>query len=49
MSNNYKSEVLQDCGNTEAYREHVERTKNYTKEKWTEANDAVSKEKGLLR
>ena len=41
MSNNYKSEVLKDWGNTLAYREHEQKTKNYTKEKWTEANDGL--------
>ena len=28
-------------GNTAAYREHEQKTKNYTKEKWTEANDGL--------
>ena len=41
MSNNYKSEVLKDWGNTLAYREHEQKTKNYTKEKWAEANDGM--------
>ena len=41
MSNNYKSEVLKDWGNTLAYREHKQKTKNYTKEKWAEANDGL--------
>ena len=41
MSNNYKSEVLKDWGNTLVYREHEQKTKNYTKEKWTEANDGL--------
>ena len=41
MSNNYKSEVLKDWGNTLAYREHEQKTKNYTKEKWAEANDGL--------
>ena len=41
MSNNYKSEVLKDWGNTDAYREHEQKTKNYTKEKWAEANDGL--------
>ena len=41
MSNNYKSEVLKDWGNTLAYREHEQKTKNYTKEKWAEANDGI--------
>ena len=41
MSNNYKSEVLKDWGNTLAYREHKQKTKNYTKEKWAEANNGL--------
>ena len=41
MSNNYKSEVLKDWGNTLAYREHKQKIKNYTKEKWAEANDGL--------
>ena len=28
-------------GNTDAYREHEQKTKNYTKEKWAEANDGL--------
>ena len=28
-------------GNTDAYREHEQKTKNYTKEKWAEANDGM--------
>ena len=28
-------------GNTDAYREHEQKTKHYTKEKWTEANDGL--------
>ena len=28
-------------GNTAAYREHEQKTKNYTKEKWVEANDGL--------
>ena len=41
MGNNYKTEVLERWGNTEAYREHEQKTKNYTKEKWAEANDGL--------
>ena len=41
MSNNYKSEITQKWGNTVAYREHEEKTKHYTKEKWAEANDGL--------
>ena len=28
-------------GNTDAYREHEQKTKNYTKEKWVEVNDGL--------
>ena len=38
---NYKTEVRSCWGNTDAYREHKQKTKNYTKEKWTEANDGL--------
>lgn len=38
---NYENEVCSRWGNTDAYREHEQRTKNYTKEKWAEANDGL--------
>ena len=38
---NYDNEVRSRWGNTDAYREHEQKTKNYTKEKWTEANDGL--------
>ena len=38
---NYKTEARSRWGNTDAYREHEQKTKNYTKEKWTEANDGM--------
>ena len=38
---NYESEVRERWGNTDAYREHEQKTKNYTKEKWAEANDGL--------
>ena len=41
MSNNYEAEARSRWGNTDAYREHEPKTKNYTKEKWTEANDGL--------
>ena len=41
MKNNYEKEVCERYGNTEAYREHTEKTKNYTKEKWAEANEGL--------
>ena len=36
---NYDLEVKQRFGNTDAYKEHVEKTANYTKDKWQEVND----------
>ena len=41
MNNNYKNEARSRWGNTDAFREHEQKTKNYTKEKWTEANDGL--------
>ena len=41
MINDYKIEARARWGNTEAYREHEQKTKNYTKEKWAEANDGL--------
>ena len=38
---NYSKEVSERWGNTNAYREHERETKNYTKEKWAEANDGL--------
>ena len=38
---NYETEARSRWGNTDAYREHEQRTKNYTKEKWAEANDGL--------
>ena len=39
--NNHETEARERWGNTEAYREHEQKTKNYTKEKWTEVNDGI--------
>ena len=39
--NDYKIESRSRWGNTDAYREHEKKTKNYTKEKWAEANDGL--------
>ena len=39
--NNLEQEVYERWENTEAYREHERKTKNYTKEKWAEANDGL--------
>ena len=37
----YETEASSHWGNTNAYREHEQKTKNYTKEKWAEANDGL--------
>ena len=37
----YETEARERWGNTEAYREHEGKTKNYTKEKWAEANNGL--------
>ena len=39
--NNYETEARTRWGDTAAYREHEQKTKNYTKEKWAEANDGL--------
>ena len=41
MNTKYETEVYSRWGNTGAYREHEQKTKNYTKEKWAEANDGL--------
>ena len=41
MKNSYETEARERWGNTAAYREHEQKTKNYTKEKWAEANDGL--------
>ena len=41
MINDYESEARSRWGNTDAYREHEQKTKNYTKEKWADANDGM--------
>ncbi len=38
---NYENEARSRWGNTDAYREHEEKTKNYTKEKWFETNEGL--------
>ena len=38
---NYETETRERYGNTAAYREHEQKTKSYTKEKWAEANDGL--------
>jgi len=39
--NNNELEARERWGNTDAYREHEQKIKNYTKEKWAEANDGL--------
>ena len=39
--NKYSTEARERWGDTSAYREHEQKTKNYTKEKWAEANDGM--------
>ena len=39
--NRYENEARERWGDTSAYREHQEKTKHYTKEKWAEANDGL--------
>ena len=41
MNKHYESEAREHWGNTDAYREHAQKTKNYTKEKWTVVNDGL--------
>ena len=38
---NYETETRERYGNTAAYKEHEQKTKKYTKEKWAEANDGL--------
>ncbi|MBE6692206.1 MAG: hypothetical protein E7586_02585 [Ruminococcaceae bacterium] len=39
--NNYSNETKERFGNTDAYTEYTEKTNNYSKEKWAEANDGL--------
>ena len=39
--NNYQTETRSRWGDTAAYREHEQKTKSYTKEKWAEENDGL--------
>ena len=41
MNKHYAIETRERYGNTDAYCEHELKTKNYTKEKWAEANDGL--------
>ncbi len=38
---NAENEARSRWGNTDAYREHEQKTRNYTKGKWAEANDGM--------
>ena len=38
---NYKTEARSRWGKTDAFREHEQKTKNYTKEKWAEVNNGL--------
>ena len=38
---NYENEARERWGNTAAYHEHKQKTKNYTNEDWTQANDGL--------
>ena len=38
---NYKAEVKEKWGKTDAYKEHAEKTKNYSKENWNSVNDGL--------
>lgn len=39
--NRYENEDRERYGNTAAYKEHEQKTKNYSKEKWAEASDGL--------
>lgn len=39
--NNYDLEVKQRWSETDAYKEHTEKSANYTKDKWQEVNDGL--------
>ena len=41
MKDKYTAEARERWGDTEAYREHEQKTKGYTNEKWAEANDGL--------
>lgn len=40
-NSDYETEAKQRWGETEAYKEHEEKTANYTKDKWQEVNDGL--------
>ena len=37
----YEAEARERYGNTAEYREHEQKTRNYTKDKWAEVNDGL--------
>ena len=41
MSDNYEKEARERWGNTDAYREHEQKTINYTKKEWAEAHNGL--------
>ena len=41
MNNNFETEARSRLGTTDACREHEQKTKNDTKEKWVEVNDGL--------
>ena len=41
IEKSYSKESFERWGDTSAYREHEQKTKNYTKEKWSKANDGL--------
>ena len=41
MNDKHTTEARERYGDTPAYREHEQKTKNYTKDKWAEANDGL--------
>ena len=41
IEKSYSKESFERWGDTSAHREHEQKTKNYTKEKWAEANDGM--------
>lgn len=38
----YKTEIKEKWGNTDAYKEHAEKTKNYSKDKWNNLADEMN-------
>ena len=40
--NNYAKEAKQRFGDTDAYKEYIEKTKNYNADKWQEINDGLN-------